>query len=247
MPYKDKEKGKERKAEYYLAHKEEKKTYRKKYNLDHKNKIIERQAKYRAEHKEKITVYRSEHKKEIKAYQTVNKEEIKVQNAKRYLVHKEEVKKASAKYRAEHKEETKEYKIKYRLEHKEEINTYKREYFRQRILIDSLFKIAFNLRARTRIAFNRMKLNKPCKTKELLGADWETVMRHIESQFIFNMSWEKVGKEIHIDHKIPLAKAKTEKQLIKLCHYTNLQPLWAEDNLSKGSKLNYTTNLMKAA
>ena len=90
-----------------------------------------------------------------------------------------------------------------------------------------------------------MGLNKPCKTEELLGADYKTVMRHIESQFIFGMSWEKVGKEIHIDHKIPLAKAKTEKQLIKLCNYKNLQPLWAEDNRMKHDKINHVIKEVK--
>jgi hypothetical protein len=41
----------------------------------------------------------------------------------------------------------------------------------------------------------------------------------------------------HIDHIIPLASAKTEEEMIKLCHYTNLQPLWAIENMSKGSKI----------
>jgi hypothetical protein len=51
------------------------------------------------------------------------------------------------------------------------------------------------------------------------------------------MSWEKFGKYIHIDHIIPLSSAKTEEEIYKLCHYTNLQPLWAEDNLKKSNKL----------
>jgi hypothetical protein len=50
------------------------------------------------------------------------------------------------------------------------------------------------------------------------------------------MTWENQGKW-HIDHIIPLSSAKTEKEMYKLCHYTNLQPLWAFDNLSKGSKI----------
>ena len=42
---------------------------------------------------------------------------------------------------------------------------------------------------------------------------------------------------LHIDHIIPLSSAKTEDELYKLCHYTNLQPLWAKDNMKKGKKI----------
>ncbi len=52
------------------------------------------------------------------------------------------------------------------------------------------------------------------------------------------MTWK--NKEFygwHIDHIVPLSSAKTEEDVYKLCHYTNLQPLWSKDNMSKGSKL----------
>ena len=49
------------------------------------------------------------------------------------------------------------------------------------------------------------------------------------------MTWNN-RSEWHIDHIIPLSSAKTEEELYKLFHYTNLQPLWAKDNLIKGKK-----------
>jgi hypothetical protein len=50
------------------------------------------------------------------------------------------------------------------------------------------------------------------------------------------MTWEAfIAGEIHVDHIKPLASAKKEEELISLCHYTNLQPLWCLDNLSKGA------------
>jgi hypothetical protein len=59
------------------------------------------------------------------------------------------------------------------------------------------------------------------------------------------MSWENYGKW-HVDHVIPLASAKTPEDLIKLCHYTNLQPLWAIENILKRDKLPEQTEQEKA-
>jgi hypothetical protein len=70
---------------------------------------------------------------------------------------------------------------------------------------------------------------------ELLGTDVESFKTHIESQFADGMSWENHG-EWHIDHIVPLASGKTPEDIWKLCHYTNLQPLWAADNIRKGAK-----------
>jgi hypothetical protein len=50
------------------------------------------------------------------------------------------------------------------------------------------------------------------------------------------MSWDNHG-EWHIDHIIPLSSAKNENDVYTLCHYTNLQPLWAEENLRKSNKI----------
>ena len=52
------------------------------------------------------------------------------------------------------------------------------------------------------------------------------------------MTWENRGlKGWHLDHIIPLSSAKNEEELRELCHYTNIQPLWWDDNLRKGSSI----------
>ena len=76
---------------------------------------------------------------------------------------------------------------------------------------------------------------KKSTVNKILGADYKIIKEHLESKFKDGMSWEN-RSEWHIDHIVPLVSAKNEKELLKLCHYTNIQPLWAFENLSKGGK-----------
>ena len=114
--------------------------------------------------------------------------------------------------------------------------SYFREYEKNRRKKDPLYKMKKNLRARTWEAFKRQGYSKKSRTREMLGVDWEVTKQHIERQFTKGMSWDNYG-EWHIDHIIPLASANNEEELKKLCHYSNLQPLWAEDNLEKKDKI----------
>jgi hypothetical protein len=100
---------------------------------------------------------------------------------------------------------------------------------------DVLFRLRYNLSSRTRNALKTSGFNKNSDIKNILGAELERVKLHLESQFQEGMTWEN-RSEWHIDHIIPLASAQSEEELILLCHYTNLQPLWAFDNLSKGDR-----------
>lgn len=112
------------------------------------------------------------------------------------------------------------------------LNKHRVEYHKNRLQYDDLYKLRYNLRNRINSAFKRKThYNKP-KTMEALGVDWEVAKAHIERQFKKGMSWSNYG-EWHIDHIIPLASANTEAELIKLCHYRNLQPLWAKENRKK--------------
>jgi hypothetical protein len=113
---------------------------------------------------------------------------------------------------------------------------YMRNYLKQRSLSDPVFAMACRLRVRTSVAILKKGYSKTSKTKEILGCSWEDLKYHLESKFNNGMSW-KNRNLWHIDHIVPLASAKSKEELISLCHYTNLQPLWAEDNLKKGSTI----------
>ena len=95
-------------------------------------------------------------------------------------------------------------------------------------------KIKINLRNRLNHACRGRKCS---TTHELVGCSWQDLMNHIEAKFQFGMTWENYG-DWHIDHRKPCASFDlTIPEQQKICfHYTNLQPLWAKDNLVKGKK-----------
>jgi hypothetical protein len=115
------------------------------------------------------------------------------------------------------------------------------EYSNNRIKIirktDPLKTLIFNVRSRVYNFLKSKNIIKQNKTFDIVGCSPEFLKEHIGNQFTEGMSWELMGRYIHIDHIIPLSSAKTEEEIYKLCHYTNLQPLWAEDNLKKSDKI----------
>jgi len=102
---------------------------------------------------------------------------------------------------------------------------------------DPMVRLTQYLRSRTGFYFKKIGVDKNDKTFKIIGCSLVFLKEFIEKKFTEGMSWELMGKHIHVDHIIPLSYAKTEDELYKLCHYTNLQPLWAEDNLKKSNKI----------
>lgn len=76
------------------------------------------------------------------------------------------------------------------------------------------------------------------KMEELIGCSKKYLKKYIENKFKQNMTWNNHGKW-HIDHIKPCVSFNLEydNELKKCFHYTNLQPLWAKDNIIKGSKI----------
>ena len=124
----------------------------------------------------------------------------------------------------------------YRKTNKDKINEYRRSYSKNRRKNDPLYRLKKNLSTRTSLAFTTKYWTKNSGNIEMLGTDYETAFKHIESQFKEGMTWDNRG-EWHIDHIIPLSSAKTKEEMEKLCHYTNIQPLWKKENILKGNKI----------
>ena len=123
-----------------------------------------------------------------------------------------------------------------RKEYRENYKPRKQERRKERRNTDPIFNLVNRMRNRLRKYLNSHNITKTNKTFDIVGCTPEFLKEHLESQFQNGMNWEN-RSEWHIDHIIPLSSAKTEDELYKLCHYTNLQPLWAEDNLKKSNKI----------
>ena len=103
---------------------------------------------------------------------------------------------------------------------------------------DPLYKIKENSRNRIRSFLKLNFIQKLNKTFDIVGCSPEFLKEYLEKQFIDEMCWENYGfYGWHIDHIIPLSSAKTEEEVYRLCHYTNLQPLWGTENMKKGCKI----------
>jgi len=84
-------------------------------------------------------------------------------------------------------------------------------------------------------------ISKSKKTLEILGCSFNELVDHLESQFQVGMNWDNYGyRGWHVDHIKPCASfdLSDPSQQEECFHYTNLQPLWAEDNLKKRNKIN---------
>lgn len=171
-----------------------------------------------------------------KEYRLNNKDKVKIIKAKYYQNNKERIIKNVSDYRSHNIEKVSNGVKKYHTENVDKIRNYIKLYRENKSKTDILFNIKNRVRLRTYHAFTSIGSNKPAKTEKLLGCDWQHLKFYFESKFIDGMSWD--NRHLwHIDHIVPLASASTEEEIVKLCHYTNLQPLWAMDNIQKGAKL----------
>ncbi len=107
---------------------------------------------------------------------------------------------------------------------------------RERRETDNVYNLVNRLRCRLRKYLITLNITKKNRTFDVVGCAPEFLKEYLEKQFRDGMNWEN-RSEWHIDHIIPLSSATSEEELYKLCHYTNLQPLWAEENMRKGNKI----------
>lgn len=139
-------------------------------------------------------------------------------------------------YYQNNKEQFSERHRKWRENNKEKITISNKEYQREKCRTSENFRIKKNLRVRINFALKSKNTTKLLTTMNLIGCTIEELKTHLENKFTDGMSWDNYGKYgWHIDHIKPCASfdlTKEEEQK-KCFHYSNLQPLWAEDNYKK--------------
>lgn len=111
------------------------------------------------------------------------------------------------------------------------------EWAKAKLVADPMFAMKKRIRSLIGNAFASVGSSKNKETQEILGCTFDAFRVHIERQFLSGMTWDRMGREIHIDHIVPLATAVSEQDVIALNHFTNLRPMWATENISKGAKI----------
>lgn len=110
-----------------------------------------------------------------------------------------------------------------------------RKWKRERMASDPVYRVIATFRSRLSVLVR----NKGTTTKELIGCTQDHLRSHLESKFKKGMSWKNYGEKWHVDHVIPVSSFdhSCPKQLRQCWHWTNLEPLGASDNMSKGARI----------
>ena len=209
----------------------------------HRNKckhcIIERRMERYRQDIAKTAEYASEYRKKNKTKLAKDKANYHRQNRIKIAANKKQ-------YREKNKIKIAAHKKEYREKNKNKISEHARWYQKNRAKIDLIYKLTCALRSRLYKAIkNNYKTGSAIRD---LGCTVEELKAHLEAKFYQNygtgevMTWNNWSPHgWHIDHIIPLATIETAEdkfaQTKICCHYTNLQPLWAKENLSKGAKI----------
>jgi len=164
----------------------------------------------------------------FKEYKVKNHKKISDYGKKYYQKNKEK----NSIYYQKNKDRLKENARQYRIKNKDKRTKYNRE----KLNNDINYKLVKNLRTRLNCAMkNNQKTGSAIKD---LGCSIDELKKQFENQFQKGMTWDNYG-EWHIDHIKPLSSFNLSNNIEfkKACHHTNLQPLWATDNLIKGAKI----------
>lgn len=221
------EKYREKSKSWRLKNRDKHLAYMKQWHRKNPKKLKERTIDINAIQEKKLR--RKEQRKEYnKLYYKKNKESEKLRRKKWAAENPEWAKE----HRLKNFEKRYEYNKLWNLNNRDKLNLRN-----QKLRISTPERhISSILRVRTRAILRTKGFKTNCSFKEYIGCTVAHLVEHLESQFKPGMTWENQG-QWHIDHIIPLRSATSTEEVIRLCHYKNLQPLWAKENIVKSDKM----------
>lgn len=186
--------------------------------------------------KEKYNEIRQKHIEKFKKRREVNKEKDKARCRKYREQNKEKLSLYLKEWRKKNQEKCRHLKNSWRDKNRDRFRKTSRDYIRNKRNSDPIYKIRCNISTLIQNGIRNLGFSKKTKTSKILGCDYDFFKKYIENKFKDGMTFDNRA-EWSLDHIIPISLAKTEKELIKLNHYTNFQPLWKIENIKKGNKL----------
>lgn len=174
---------------------------------------------------------------ERKRYAKQNKAKIAAAKKLYYLSHRDAIRSYKKLWRQKNAIRLREGARQYRQSHRAQ----RRLYEINRLKTDLNYRLQYNLRSRLHCALRLQNSKKSDLTMKLIGCSINELKRYLQSKFLRGMTWNNYGKNGWcIDHIVPcaffdLSKAENQK---KCFHYSNLQPMWAIDNMYKNSLYN---------
>jgi hypothetical protein len=238
--------------------------YQKIYREKNKAKLYEKKKAYNARNAEKLRRWKhADYERHPESYKArahkrwrEKNEQCRSYEAKRYQRDKPIILARHRDYARRHREEIRAWQRCYRKSPRgsavraasdrrcvRRATAYKNAWARNRRKTDMSYRIGVGLRARVGQALRKYQAGQgesvTGSIRELLGCTMSELVRHLESKFLPEMSWENYGRKgWHIDHIRSLVSFDlTDLEQRRLAfHYANLQPLWAGDNFRKGRR-----------
>jgi len=233
--------------------------YNRAYYLANRERIKARRSVYRHENRDEISrqskAYREANKDSLKAKREANREAQNENCRRYYAANSERIKARVRKWREENSERAAATAADYRkrnpnkrrdyyLSNKDATHKRLARWQKAKAAANPSFRIQMKVLRWTSVAMQKhlagRRVTRASRIVQLLGCEWLDFISHIEGKFLPGMTWENHGRSgWHFDHIRPLSSfdLTDEGELRMACHFTNVQPLWAADNVRKGAKI----------
>lgn len=231
MTEEQREAKRERDRKYYLRNKKKVCEYQKAHRAKNGGRQAAQKREYRSRDAERWKLYYRE-------YNAKNAQRRQETSRNYYRKNRDRILKKVRQYEAAFQDTVRQRKADYQRRNSAAINKYKAAWVKARESRDPAYALLRRVGSRVAAAVATAKARKSRKTIRLLGCSPYALTMHIESMFRDGMTWAN-RSEWHLDHVIPLAAfdLHDSQQQAKAFHYSNLQPLWARENMSKGARL----------